>query len=57
MPDYPLLHLIMDARVTISNIQQHIIITKARVKFQPDWFKIFKEKVKKSHRLCINQAQ
>ena len=32
-----ILHLIMHARDTTSHIQQHIIITKAQVKFQSDW--------------------
>ena len=42
------IYLIMHARDTISYVQQHIIIKKGvNVKFQPNWFKIFKEKVKK----------
>ena len=31
----------------ILHIQQHIVITKAHVKFQPDWLNIFREQVKK----------
>ena len=37
----------MHAKDTILHIQQQIIITKAPVKFQPDWLEIFPEKVKK----------
>ena len=37
----------MHGRDTILHIQQRIIIKKAHVKFQPDWLKIFREKVKK----------
>ena len=33
----------MHARDTILHIQQRIIIQKARVKFQPDWFTILRE--------------
>ena len=44
---YAYLFLIMHARDTILLIQQLIIITKAPVKFQPDWLEIFPEKVKK----------
>ena len=47
MPNYPHLYLIMHLDHTILYIQQRIIITKAPVK-QPDWLKIFLEKVKKS---------
>ena len=36
----------MHVRDTILHIQHCIIITKAHVKFQPDWFMIFGEKVK-----------
>ena len=41
MPDYPLLYLIMHVRDTILHIQQHIIVTKAHEKLQPDWLKTF----------------
>ena len=37
----------MHARDTILHIQQHIIITKAHVKFQLNQFKIFRGKVTK----------
>ena len=49
----------MHTRDTMLHIQQSIIIKKTHVKFQPDWLRIFREKVKKvnkSHELCINQA-
>ena len=56
MSYYPQLNLIVNARDTILNIQQCIIITKT-VKFQPDWFEISREKVKKVknfYKLCMN---
>ena len=49
----------MHARDTILHIQQQIIIKKADVKFQLDWLKIFREKVKKvkkTHELCLIYA-
>ena len=47
MPNYPYLYLIMYARDTILHIKQLIIITKANVKFQSGWLKIFQGKVTK----------
>ena len=37
----------MHARDTILQVKRQIIISKAHVKFQLDWLKIFQEKVKK----------
>ena len=45
--NHPQLCLIMHARYTILHIQWHIITTKAHNKFQPNWIKIFREKVEK----------
>ena len=47
----------MPARDINLYMQQRIIMKEAHVKFQPDWFMIFREKVKKNekqHILCIN---
>ena len=47
MPNYPQLYLYMHVIDIILHIHKRIIMTKAHVKFQSDWLKIFQEKVKK----------
>ena len=41
MPNHLKLYIIVHAGDNILHIQQQIVVTKAQVKFQPDWLKIF----------------
>ena len=47
--------LIIHTRDIILHIQQRIITAKAHEKFQPNWLKIFQEKVENVKK-CINYA-
>ena len=48
---YSYLHSIMHTRDTISYYQQRIIITKTRVKFQPDWLDFPRKSEKLKNRI------